>query len=627
MRYLFLMVAAPFLAWNAVMAQMPASKDDAPKVSVAKFEVRVASATPEDGWIEMVAPSDGRTYWVSESLLANNLQCAEAQVTLGDPKKLIVRFKDGLVARIKENQRSVSGPLLERFFAAVFVDDELISVNKIDLSRNALSVTIDGLTEQDARRIAAGMFLPGFRAQMLFVKADWSTVDKRDTLAREMQEALGDTVVSEALIDRLPGSATEILFPSEIAAYYDQENFARLRAWLRSNDLLVDVKEFVINSNGRFGRTFTLRPNVLGLKEVTVRDQPFVRIGHEFEWDLYDDDDSTIDASRTLGIKSTARGQSRSKLEKMIDKFKFDFHLPEDRIAVINAFPESADSPYAEAARREGLVLLLAAGRADFGSESAVQTAELCLPDSVELLHIGFTHNGQFPPFSTLSAADIPDVAASRYDMPVAAIASTPSIPEAVGYVTNSMPVKVFALRNLSAVGAAKLLTDLYADDDVHIASDSVSNTVIVRGREDVLLIMEAILLRLDTVDRPASIHALSASGTENATDESSLKEAYERAEADALASAEELRPLLGAVGGIGSSVKRIAELRAILEERVSRSFELRQALNLAELTEMAGRIEDAKKSLELRDRIQDQIVARRIEDLLNPDVQWPEEP
>jgi hypothetical protein len=61
------------------------------------------------------------------------------------------------------------------------------------------------------------------------------------------------------------------------------------------------------------------------------------------------------------------------------------------------------------------------------------------------------------------------------------------------------------------------------------------------------------------------------------------------------------------------------AELRTV----VQRAFTLRQSLLRAELQEMQARLEKTQQSLAMRDRMADQIVDRRVEDLLNPQLKW----
>jgi hypothetical protein len=62
------------------------------------------------------------------------------------------------------------------------------------------------------------------------------------------------------------------------------------------------------------------------------------------------------------------------------------------------------------------------------------------------------------------------------------------------------------------------------------------------------------------------------------------------------------------------------------LRTAVQRAFTLRQSLLRAELQEMRARMEKTQQSLDMRDRMADQIVDRRIEDLLNPQLKWDDE-
>jgi len=63
--------------------------------------------------------------------------------------------------------------------------------------------------------------------------------------------------------------------------------------------------------------------------------------------------------------------------------------------------------------------------------------------------------------------------------------------------------------------------------------------------------------------------------------------------------------------------------LRTQLRAAVVKAFETRQALLKAELIEFQQRMKQLERSIELRDRISDQIVDRRVEDLLNPSLNW----
>lgn len=67
------------------------------------------------------------------------------------------------------------------------------------------------------------------------------------------------------------------------------------------------------------------------------------------------------------------------------------------------------------------------------------------------------------------------------------------------------------------------------------------------------------------------------------------------------------------------NAVKQRAELRGL----VQKTFAERQEIQRAELAEFARRLEHMQRSIETREKIADEIVDRRVELLLNPDVVW----
>ena len=62
---------------------------------------------------------------------------------------------------------------------------------------------------------------------------------------------------------------------------------------------------------------------------------------------------------------------------------------------------------------------------------------------------------------------------------------------------------------------------------------------------------------------------------------------------------------------------------RKELELAVRKSFEARQALQRAELADLAQRMKSMQQSIDMRDKLADKVVERRVEDLLNPSLKW----
>ena len=62
---------------------------------------------------------------------------------------------------------------------------------------------------------------------------------------------------------------------------------------------------------------------------------------------------------------------------------------------------------------------------------------------------------------------------------------------------------------------------------------------------------------------------------------------------------------------------------RSELQAAVRKSFEARQALQRAELADLAQRMQNMQQSIDLRDKLADKVIERRVEDLLNPNLKW----
>jgi len=62
---------------------------------------------------------------------------------------------------------------------------------------------------------------------------------------------------------------------------------------------------------------------------------------------------------------------------------------------------------------------------------------------------------------------------------------------------------------------------------------------------------------------------------------------------------------------------------RTELQTAVRKSFEARQALQRAELADLAQRMKSMQQSIDMRDKLADKVIERRVEDLLNPNLKW----
>jgi hypothetical protein len=182
--------------------------------------------------------------------------------------------------------------------------------------------------------------------------------------------------------------------------------------------------------------------------------------------------------------------------------------------------------------------------------------------------------------------------------------------------------IRVFALKNSQAAPTAELLMQLITVKPFRVVADAPHNSVVVIGSTEQLQAVEALLLKLDEPPREPIAepkHDGKSVVGEDASKQieqqvAQLIMAYETANK----LAHELAMPLRKTPDTGKK----PELRTA----VQRAFTLRQSLLRAELREMQARLEKTQRSLDMRERIADQIVDRRVEDLLNPQLKWEEE-
>ncbi|MCP4858473.1 MAG: hypothetical protein GY903_28690 [Fuerstiella sp.] len=232
--------------------------------------------------------------------------------------------------------------------------------------------------------------------------------------------------------------------------------------------------------------------------------------------------------------------------------------------------------------------------------------------------------------------------------------------------------IKVFALKNCDARAAADLLRELIADKSFRPGVDERTNSLVVTGTAEQLKTVEVLLLKLDK----ASAKELPGPGVQLDQITRLLEKGYHtdahvrRAEADTA----DVRKRTGQLPDDGNAVidtqadgledelrradigipanelqQQVAQLRkdyesadqqahqlanslrkspdsaikAKLRSTVQQAFSLRQSLLRAELMEMQARLLQTQRSINTRERIADQIVDSRVEDLLNPQLEW----
>lgn len=216
----------------------------------------------------------------------------------------------------------------------------------------------------------------------------------------------------------------------------------------------------------------------------------------------------------------------------------------------------------------------------------------------------------------------------ARRSSPDAAAANngTPSAAEQV--------MQVFPLKHTSAEAIAELLRQLFPDSN--LTADRRSNAIILRDHSGVLREVEQLLQTLDVPTETAP--AAAPQGSAQPEVERGIYGGGQvfRFEHEADSSLEKLRAryreLDQRTRELAATLRKDHDNTAAsnsdpLQNLVKEAFQAQQALQQAELKEFSRRLSRMQQSLENRERIAEKIVQRRVEELLDPEVEWEQAP
>lgn len=186
--------------------------------------------------------------------------------------------------------------------------------------------------------------------------------------------------------------------------------------------------------------------------------------------------------------------------------------------------------------------------------------------------------------------------------------------------------IRVFRVESADATALASIFEQLFRDD-ITVVTDRATNSLIVRGTTTSLAKVQDLFSLLDRLPPERSEATMPNDGA------SGLR----ASDADPLAYAgpveiEDLRKEYQAnEHGVRETAAKLlaarptvdAKLQQKLRSQVAASFRIRQQLHQAELDVLQGRLQQSRATIAMRTRIEDEIIARRVEDLLNPDIQW----
>ena len=199
--------------------------------------------------------------------------------------------------------------------------------------------------------------------------------------------------------------------------------------------------------------------------------------------------------------------------------------------------------------------------------------------------------------------------------------------------VHSQLPLRKVTFKHARAADVLKIMRDLVGDaldDGKGFVVDEHTNSLLYLAQDVSSPEFEEGCSSLDTPTPSSSVTGLGASisvpalgpqpltfdfsfGIERGESIESLKQRYNELEQQTHQLADKLK----------QSKSSSEPERTELKTAVRKSFEARQALQRAEFADLAQRMQNMRQSIDMRDKLSDKVVERRVEDLLNPNFKW----
>ena len=197
---------------------------------------------------------------------------------------------------------------------------------------------------------------------------------------------------------------------------------------------------------------------------------------------------------------------------------------------------------------------------------------------------------------------------------------------EGRGQTKEDHQIKVFSLVNSDLRDTVTLLEKFFAEQDIVVDGDVRTQSLIVRGPESTLSMVEALLLKLDseeviagapeeTNDRADLEFFLGlARDTAKQRKPAELRRRYEEQNRKAADLASKVRQLSRTHG---EKHPQLQELKQDLRNAVESAFSIRQNQQKAEIAELFPKLQEIAARVKRRDRVKSQIIDRRVSQLL----------
>lgn len=469
---------------------------------------------------------------------------------------------------------------------------------------------------------------PPFQATLLLIKNDWSQSPKAVEIAAEMRQAFADLTVPSKTLDELPASGPTLLFSEELVSYYEPDRARELIEWLKVNDLIADtivfptpklITEILRQSTSQspsapyFATSLTKDFDSLGLvASVGVQSEVFVERTMNFRWTIQLQDNH-FNILRYIVVQEKYRGEPTAReIPLTVER---PLSCAAGRTAMMDALSDTSRS--SRRPRLKGVQGIILIEPVPSENQAVSVKAQLHLPDQVEQV---------------------------RFSRPQATQARGTSVSPTQATVSSQgdQVIRLYELAHVRAETLMATLQQLYPDK-LLVGVTAGRNQLIVRGSVPQLDEVSALVERLDQpVEAPEKNAAQPApqpqTGSRSPTDPSSRvldtkrskiewQQQYSARERAAMELAQKVRRLATKADNSPAEAQQLQAVRNELRAVVTEAFAARQQLHRAELAELEQRMARVEQTLAVRDRIQDQIIDRRVDDLLNPNLLWEAEP
>jgi hypothetical protein len=239
-------------------------------------------------------------------------------------------------------------------------------------------------------------------AELWVVKSDLSGLADAAAVSQQLADAYAKAQVAPELVKHLPATTSQLLFPPEVTMEYSVADVLRLKAWLKSRQILEEVRPVT-----PFRFLATLASEMAGV-EVRgtpiwwgAHDEPyswtklpgirfndtapaFVERRLEWHWNFNGNPESGIyRLERKLNVNDHFRGQTEPTVARTLDFV--DLNLPKVEAVIVNGFPLPTEWPLRDAMRRQGQEIVVVVSRAPIDDAAAVE-ATMLLPERVSPL-------------------------------------------------------------------------------------------------------------------------------------------------------------------------------------------------------------------------------------------------